>query len=168
MRVRPAKCDNIDKIKVTQHNGETYNLDTIKLAAVYFYKRLFNSSERKKIKAISVKLLDHIEGGECLDSFDLNTDLYTINIRIERKVAVVDIVSTLAHEFVHAHQIVRGDLSNCKTDEWIFKHVNYGQAPYEHLTDDEVYEKLPWETEAYDKESDLAKSFFNYYFTNTH
>lgn len=168
MRVKPAKCDNINKIKVIQHSGEQYNLDFIRLAAVFFYRKLFNSLQRKKIKTITIKLLEHIEGGECLDFFDLNTNLYSINIKIERKAAIVDIISTLAHEFIHAHQIVRGDLSNCKVDDWIFKGINYGLAPYDHLTDDEVYDKLPWETEAYDKESSLAKSFFNYYFENTH
>lgn len=146
-------------IKIYQGSGEKQNLDLIKSATLYFCKKLFTKNRSDKINTIRIylKLLKD-DSGECF--CDTNKDgKFDIVINIDRLESVDNIISTIAHELIHVNQNLSGRLYIDK--KWWWDGKSYGKTPYKGLTIKQQYVKLPWETEAYDKERVLAKSFFN-------
>ena len=87
--------------------------------------------------------------GETWYKIDLSNDL-----------SFLELLSTLAHECVHMVQFATGRLKS--GDSWVWDGVDYGDA-YE---GDGVDKDLPWEYDAYTKESELCKKFIKHYFSN--
>ena len=154
-------------IKVYQGAGEKQNLHTLTIAADFFCKKLFTEHQCKSLNKIRIyiKTMDK-DAGECVDH--LNDDgRYDITINIDRHEAFHDIIATLAHELVHVKQVLRGIL-RYENKIWYWNGKSYGPTPYKGLTELQQSAKLPWETEAYNKERPLAKSFFVWLYDNVY
>lgn len=153
-------------ITIKQSIGEKYNHELIKKASNYFINKLFSKTHQKKINKIIISItprsLNKDRGG-CSEV--IRNGKYDVDITIHRGQAITDIISTLAHELVHLEQTVKKRLV-VENDIWFWKGVIYkfSESEYKHLTYDKMYNTLPWEKEAYDMETPLAKSFFNNHF----
>lgn len=71
-------------------------------------------------------------------------------------------LSTIAHECVHVSQLATKRLETV-TDGWYWEGKFYGSDPY---TQTDVDFNLPWEYDAYSKETNLAKKFVVNYYSN--
>lgn len=155
-------------IKITQTGGERQNLPLIENATDFFIKKLFTEKQKAKIDNINIKLTILTDAaGECWDDITFE-EKFLIQIMIDRREALHNIISTIAHELVHAKQIVSGDLISSNILPWYYKNKCYGVRPYHNLEYEAIYKKLPWEKEAYDKETILSKAFFKYYYENNY
>ena len=74
-----------------------------------------------------------------------------MDIRISKNMDWKDQMITLAHEMVHAEQILRGKF----VDNYIWKGRSYEKA-----VDNECYEYLPWEMSALRLEEKLYKKCY--------
>lgn len=136
----------------------------IKQATCFFLNKLMGKRKQKKIKSITIRLADSIDygasRGDCREVIakDGSFDIY---FKVLATDPLPEMISTLAHEAVHAKQSVTGELV-IDGDDWIWKGRRraYNEKWYNGFTYKEQYAKLPWETEAYDKEMELARSFF--------
>lgn len=76
----------------------------------------------------------------------------------------LEVVSTIAHELIHAKQYITNDLRVDDDSNWFWKGKLYGKNPY--TGDDEVDSQLPWEYHAYGNDVKLAKKFTANYYNN--
>lgn len=81
---------------------------------------------------------------------------------VSNDLSFLELLSTLAHECVHIVQFATGRLHS--EDNWIWDGVDYGENPY--ADDERVDRDLPWEYDAYTKESELCKKFIKHYFSH--
>lgn len=84
---------------------------------------------------------------------------YTIDV--SNDVPFLELLSTIAHETVHVIQYATGRLKN--EYDWIWDGANYGPNPY---TGKSIDNKLPWEYDAYTKETELSRKFVKFYYLN--
>lgn len=144
----------------------------IKDAVCFFINKLISKKDQKKINNIFIRLADSVnygtEQGNCRE-FSYTDGTFDIFVKVLAKDPLPDMISTLAHEMVHAKQAVTGELI-CTEDFWVWhgKRLKYKHEWYNVFTSEEQYDKLPWETEAYDLESELARSFFWKYFSKSY
>lgn len=86
-------------------------------------------------------------------------------VQLNMHVPFLELLSTLAHELVHVTQFATRRLVITDDDEeWIWEGVNYGVDPYTGKED--VDTRLPWEYDAYSKETDLARKFVKKFYSN--
>ena len=80
------------------------------------------------------------------------------HVIINLKIPVLCALSTIGHEFVHAHQVERGDLIINKKSlietVFIWKGKQYDFYQNE-VFEDELYKNTPWEIEAINKEPEI-------------
>ena len=95
---------------------------------------------RLRSKWVTVKFVKNVDGdmGDCIGDTD------EVDIRIDKTMSWNDQMVTLAHEMVHAEQILRGKLSDGK--RW--RNRNYEKCRYEYQ---------PWEVSAHLLEDKLFK-----------
>lgn len=138
----------------------------IKNALVYFLNKLISKKNLNKIHSVRISIVQHLKEkrGDC-DEILTDNKKYKIFIRLEHTPNFLTMLSTLAHECVHVSQTLNNNLFVDDDGCFFWKGESYGIAPYEEFVNHE-YEKLPWETEAYDKEHNLAKSFISNYYEN--
>lgn len=151
-------------IKINKNSNNFEEIELLKSAVIFFMGKLLSKEKIKQIATFNVSLVKQLKGmsGDCRDVLTKKNE-YVIFIRIDIKQNLLQILSTLAHECVHVAQTIKNYLNIDINGIFSWKGTNYGKMPYfKHK--DNIYEKLPWETEAYDKEYQLAKSFiFKYY-----
>ena len=101
---------------------------------------------------INVKFAENLVGDD-LDEFDgdCEGDTDEVDIRISKNMDWKDQMITLAHEMVHAEQILRGKF----VDNYIWKGRSYEKA-----VDNECYEYLPWEMSAWQLQEKLYKKCY--------
>ena len=85
--------------------------------------------------------------GDCMDEEDRE-----FTIRIDTKLPIIDMVTTLLHEMVHVQQYVTGRLKCTRPSEFIFE-----KTTYRHDMD---YDSRPWEIEAWKKEKQLKELYY--------
>jgi hypothetical protein len=156
-------------VVIKQSIGEKYNHKLIKEACNFFIDKLFNQSYKKMINKITITINPRSRNkdrGDCTEFIEPD-GRYSAHIKICKCQPITDIISTLAHELVHLEQTVKKRLI-VENDIWTWKGEvhKFSESEYKHLTYREGYNKLPWEKEAYDRETSLAKSFFNNHFKN--
>ena len=95
---------------------------------------------RLRSKWVTVKFVKSVDG----DMGDIIGDTDEVDIRIDKTMSWNDQMVTLAHEMVHAEQILRGKLSDGK--RW--RNRNYEKCRYEYQ---------PWEVSAHLLEDKLFK-----------
>lgn len=139
----------------------------IKEAAIFFLTSLLGARKIKKIKQVKIKLLDSIDYGEtrgdCQESH-YEDGTFDIFFKLLSKENLPDMLSTLAHEAVHAKQAVKGELIiEDQIWDWKGKKMKF-QPEWYGFTTAQQYVKLPWEKDAYDLEMKLAKKFFVKYY----
>lgn len=116
----------------------------IKQAAKFYCKELGVNPKKIKIKTIWPSQLFNTVNGFVVNK----NDKYNIYLYMNHN--KYNILETLAHEIIHAHQYERGDLRDHGINI-IWKNKDYTQVPY--------YNR-PWEIEAFTNEKPLAKKFF--------
>lgn len=89
------------------------------------------------------------------------TGVKWFHIHLNDNVPFLELLSTLAHETVHVVQFATGRLRT-EDDDWIWEGKNYGPKPY---IGKEVDNQLPWEYDAYSKETELSRKFVKQYYS---
>jgi hypothetical protein len=144
----------------------------IREATRFFVNKLMGKRDQKKIKSISIKLADSIDygssRGDCRE-YNYTDGTFDIFFKVLATEPLPDIISTLAHETVHAKQAVKGELV-IEDDIWNWKgkKMKFKDAWYDEFTFQEQYDKLPWEKEAYSMEMGLAISFCRHYYNSNY
>lgn len=136
-------------------------------AVQFFLKRMLGDSEYEHVHRVDIKT-DAIMGswGECFTRKLINGKI-TVRIKFRQNLNFIENLRTLAHECVHAAQFITKKLRiTKKAGHWYWINRNYGINPYNGLTVDEIYSKLPWEKEAMSLENSLAKEYLDYYCRN--
>jgi len=138
----------------------------IKEACVFFAEKLLKKKDLDKIDTIYIRLAGSIDYGEsrgdCKDLVYPDGKLDFI-IRLDASTPLPDMISTLAHEMVHAKQSVVGELEdNGKWWVWKGKKMKWKKSWYT-LSSAKQSAILPWEKEAYEREVPLATEFFRNY-----
>jgi hypothetical protein len=148
---------------ITKKPDDPNNVIYLKSVEWFLDNLLHGNSIPKNIKRIDIRL-DNIvrDAGHCFIK-DLKNKSMVVTISVKKHMDFFEIITTLAHECVHASQFILGKLSYNEKDEWVWKKKNYGISPYQGLTNDTVMKKLPWEKEAYNSERDLVTKFILYY-----
>lgn len=125
----------------------------------FFLNELLGAHTCKQVSKIFIKVNAHMyDMGEC-SVRQLKNNKISIRIKFSKKNNFIDSLITLAHECIHAKQFVKHELMTDKT--WIWKGKDYGNDPYITMH----YKKLPWEKEAYKKETSLTIKYLNHYFS---
>lgn len=144
----------------------------LRQATEFYVKKLMGKKDIRKIKTINIRLLDSIAygtlQGDCRET--VGTDgTFDIFFRLRSSDPLPEMLSTLAHETVHAKQAVKGELT-IEADIWNWKgkKMVYKDAWYSDFTSEQQYDRLPWEKEAYDLEKSLACSYFVNYFNSNY
>lgn len=161
---------DISKIIIKQKCGETINNNLIKSAALFFAKKLIKKKILNNIKKIEINLTK-MRVGEGEVELPICKKNNVIKIKINRCSEFTEIISSLAHEFVHIKQALDGKLTTIAKNGMVYWKWNgkcYGTDVYDMIDVNDHYKKLPWETEAYNLETKLAKSFFNNHFSSTY
>lgn len=140
----------------------------IKDATLFFINKLMSKRHSKKIRKITIRLFDSIDygmsRGDCRE-VTYQDGTFDISLKVLSTETFPDMLSTLAHETIHAKQVVTGEFSY-EGDIWTWKgkKMRRKDAWYKDFTPEQQRDRLPWETEAYGREKELAKSYFvNYY-----
>lgn len=151
------------EINISQRFGERQNLATIKKATHYFLDTMFTDKELKKIENISI-ILKKLKASVGCQYEQLTSDQkFLITIELDRNEPLENIIATLAHEMIHAKQMVSGRLQIMRLN-YVWEGKSYGIFPYRKLNRAKQIEKIPWETEAYTNQDAYARKFFNHLF----
>lgn len=89
-----------------------------------------------------------------------NDDENRYTIQVAGDAPFLEMLSTIAHECVHVAQYVTGRLRG--DDRYIWDGKDYGPNPYKN---NQLDAELPWEYDAYSKESELSKKFVAKYYS---
>lgn len=156
------------KINVFPKRKERKHHDIIKEATEFYVNKLIGKRAAKKINLITIKLATSIDYGTlrgvCREIIHKDGSM-DILIKLDVTDTFPQIISTLAHEMIHAKQsvteelVIEGDIW-----KWKGKKMKYKDSWYNDYTKEQQCARLPWESEAYSKESALARSFFTHYF----
>lgn len=144
----------------------------LKAATLHFINKLIGKRAAKKIKSVTIKLATSIDygttRGDCRETVH-HDGTFDIFFKVDATEPLPDMISTLAHEVVHAKQAVKGELTiDGEFWTWKGKKMLYKDAWYNDFTSEQQHDRLPWETEAYDREMALAKGFFVKYFNSNY
>ena len=98
---------------------------------------------RLRSRWINIKFTKNVDDamGDCIG------DTSDVDIRIDKTMSWEDKMITLAHEMVHAEQMLRGKF----TDGFFWKNRNYEKCEYE---------RQPWEMSAHQLEKKLYKKCY--------
>lgn len=154
-------------IVITPEGKDKKHHKIITEATEFFLIKLIGKRKIKNVKQVNIKLLNSIDYGEtrgdCRE-FHYQDGTLDIFFKLLAKDTLPDIISTLAHEAVHAKQAVLKDLViEDNIWNWQGTEMKFQKKWYD-FTAEQQYAKLPWEKEAYDLEMKLAKSFFSKYY----
>ena len=149
-------------IIINQRFGEKQNIPIIKIAAQYFHDTMFSRKERERLHSITISMKCMRNAGEQIEELNLDQK-FIININLDRLESFNKIITTLAHEMIHAKQMLSGKLK-IMNGEYVWKRKSFGPNPYAKLTLNQIIKNLPWESEAYCKQDRYAREFFNYLF----
>lgn len=141
------------------------------VAIVFFLQELLGKRELKKVKDVNIKLMNSIDYGETVGECREvhNKDgTWSIFFKLLAKETFPELISTLAHECIHAKQTIKAELeTNDDYTIWTWKKkpMKFKKEWYT-FTRAQQNDNLPWEKEANENEGKLAKKFFNKYFNN--
>lgn len=141
-------------------------------ATEHFVRKLIGKRGEHKIKTINIRLIDKLNygtyKGDCRETVRKD-GTFDIFLRLCSTDPLPAMISTLAHEMVHAKQAVKGELV-IEGDIWNWKgkKMIYKEAWYNDFTSDQQHDRLPWEKEAYDQEMSLARGYFVKYFNSNY
>jgi hypothetical protein len=132
---------------------DVYSSSKILKAAVWFFAERLGFEDIDIV--INVGSVDRDDvAGFCTRINDSN--YYDIGINTSQVADVEELFSILAHEMVHVHQFVRGDLEDLPNGKVRWKSKTFSDAP----TGSKQYYSLPWEKEAYKKQDKLTRELF--------
>ena len=158
-----SKIWNDMQIEIKGGTKTTVDYVLIAEAVLFMFKRITSKKNLRKVDKVTVsivKRMDHALG----DCYEMVKDgKFHVKIRLKYIPNFLIMLSTLAHEIVHGEQTLSGRLNLDADYNYIWNGVSYGCDPY-FVYKDQEYEKLPWETEAYDNEESLAKAFISHYY----
>jgi hypothetical protein len=146
------------KLKIRRNDGDPRDVKVLREAVPFMLNRLLKPAHVKKV-VIHITLT-RLHG----DFGDIGIETApTFRIRLHHEMDTLVMILTLAHELVHMSQVMHGRLQLKKINdllEWCWDGKPYGTAPY-----DVPNLVLPWESDADERESDLACQFFQHYVT---
>lgn len=144
------------KVKISQRGGDRNNHELYEEAIIYFAERLIHKRFHKKLnfKLIVAKNIHKLQlhGDHC------DITKHDHEIRISRRLPFNEAISTIAHEMIHAKQVIHGELKY-KSGFYIWKGVPYADSIYDDTPPEDHEMKIPWEKEPYEKEWGLARDF---------
>jgi hypothetical protein len=150
------------KSKLITDNKRDPNNYAYTLAIDFFIKKLI-TDVALSITRIDIRLVDNLfDEGECFLT-KLKNSKSVVTIKIRQGMSFIKTVQAIAHEFVHAAQFISKRLRISRDGSWVWDGKNYGDDPYKGLSEDEIYNGLPWEIEASYQENDLLLEFVDYY-----
>jgi hypothetical protein len=131
------------------HSDERFN-EYVQRASQYYAEQLFTKQLLRHI-VVSIKFNKHLDafGYSSIEKRNTKGAAREFLIELHPYISGVEILKTLAHEFVHIKQYVQGDLNDSQT-EW------KGEA---YDSDAMDYYSLPWEVEAFGLEVGLFTNF---------
>lgn len=123
-------------------------------AALWFYaERLGIENADARIKLGHIATNDGITAAFVIQP---NDNEFEIGICVEAIESGLDFFSTIAHEMIHVHQFIRGDLEDLEDDQIRWKNKIYKDQ----VIGSRKYYSLPWEKEAFKKQDGLATELF--------
>jgi len=141
--------------KIKQYTGDKSNHNAILFAMDFFAHSLKFKKQNEIIVDVLItknKKFDYDGTCQYIDNYD-NVHVFRIEVKAGSK--MIQVLETLAHEMVHMKQYMNGELStNYDTAYWNGK-------PYRDPKQE--YSELPWEKEAYRKESILVMDLLKDY-----
>ena len=131
------------------HSDERFN-EYVQRASQFYAEQLFPKQLLRHI-VVSIKFNKHLDafGYSSIEKRNTKGAAREFLIELHPYISGVEILKTLAHEFVHIKQYVEGDLNDSQT-EW------KGEAIDSDAVD---YYSLPWEIEAFGLEVGLFTNF---------
>jgi len=131
------------------HSDERFN-EYVQRASQFYAEQLFTKQLLRHI-VVSIKFNKHLDafGYSSIEKRNTKGAAREFLIELHPYISGVEILKTLAHEFVHIKQYVQGDLNDSQT-EW------KGEACDSDAMD---YYSLPWEVEAFGLEVGLFTNF---------
>ena len=131
------------------HSDERFN-EYVQRASQFYAEQLFTKQLLRHL-VITLKFNKHLDafGYSSIEKRNTKGAAREFLIELHPYISGVEILKTLAHEFVHIKQYVEGDLNDSQT-EW------KGEAIDSDAVD---YYSLPWEIEAFGLEVGLFTNF---------
>ncbi len=157
------------KIRLVTKNATDPNNNLYLESVEFFLKKLLGDVEYNHVERVDIKT-DAIMGiwGECFTRKLINGKI-TVRMKFRHKLNFLEDIRTLAHESVHAAQFITNKLRiGSRTNCFYWINRNYGENPYDGLTVEQIYKKLPWEREAITLENNLVKEYIDYYYGKTY
>ena len=131
------------------HSDERFN-EYVQRASQFYAEQLFTKQLLRHI-VVSIKFNKHLDafGYSSIEKRNTKGAAREFLIELHPYISGVEILKTLAHEFVHIKQYVEGDLNDSQT-EWQGEAID---------SDSMDYYSLPWEVEAFGLEVGLFTNF---------
>ena len=131
------------------HSDERFN-EYVQRASQFYAEQLFTKQLLRHI-VVSIKFNKHLNafGYSSIEKRNTKGAAREFLIELHPYISGVEILKTLAHEFVHIKQYVEGDLNDSQT-EWQGEAID---------SDSMDYYSLPWEVEAFGLEVGLFTNF---------
>jgi hypothetical protein len=131
------------------HSDERFN-EYVQRASQFYAEQLFNKQLLRHI-VVSIKFNKHLDafGYSSIEKRNTKGAAREFLIELHPYISGVEILKTLAHEFVHIKQYVEGDLNDSQT-EWQGEVID---------SDSMDYYSLPFEIDAFGKEVGLFTNF---------
>jgi len=136
--------------KIKQYTGDKSNHDAILFAMDFFANSLkFRKRTDILVDVLITKNKSFNYDGTCLhvDNYD---NVHVFHLAIKANFKLAHTLEILAHEMVHMKQYMNGDL--------YYNHPKTCWKGKPYRTTDFEYSELPWEKEAYRKESLLVNA----------
>jgi len=131
------------------HSDERFN-EYVQRASQFYAEQLFTKQLLRHL-VITLKFNKHLDafGYSSIEKRNTKGAAREFLIELHPYISGVEILKTLAHEFVHIKQYVEGDLNDSQT-EWKGKAID---------SDAVDYYSLPWEVQAFGLEVGLFTNF---------
>jgi len=131
------------------HSDERFN-EYVQRASQFYAEQLFTKQLLRHL-VITLKFNKHLDafGYSSIEKRNTKGAAREFLIELHPYISGVEILKTLAHEFVHIKQYVEGDLNDSQT-EWKSEAID---------SDAVDYYSLPWEIEAFGLEVGLFTNF---------
>jgi len=131
------------------HSDERFN-EYVQRASQFYAEQLFHKQLLRHI-VVTIKFNKHLDafGYSSIEKRNTKGAAREFLIELHPYISGVEILKTLAHEFVHIKQYVEGDLNDSQT-EWKSEAID---------SDAVDYYSLPWEIEAFGLEVGLFTNF---------
>lgn len=131
------------------HSDERFN-EYVQRASQFYAEQLFSKQLLRHI-VVTIKFNKHLDafGYSSIEKRNTKGAAREFLIELHPYISGVEILKTLAHEFVHIKQYVEGNLNESQT-EWQSETID---------SDSMDYYSLPWEVEAFGLEVGLFTNF---------